>query len=119
MEKRKYRRVSFHVMATVQAGNINASGMVDNLSMKGMFLNTKESLPNGSLLDISIILSGTSSLLSIKAKGLAVRQTDLGIAIEFREMDLDSFVHLKSVVALNTDDPDAFYEECNRAITCK
>jgi hypothetical protein len=119
MEKRKHRRVSFKAMATVQAGHITLSGVVDNLSMKGMFLKTKESLPGDSLLEISIILSGTSTVLSIKTTGLALRQTDEGIAIEFQEMDIDSFVHLRNVVALNSEDADAFHEEYYQAIMPK
>jgi hypothetical protein len=106
-------------MATVQADHVTISGLVDNLSMKGMFLKTQESLPGDGLLEISIVLSGASSLLSIKVKGCAVRQTDEGIAVEFQEMDIDSFVHLKNVVALNSDDADAFYEEYYQAVTPK
>jgi hypothetical protein len=119
MEKRKYRRVSFHAMATVMADHVSISGLVDNLSMKGMFLKTEARLPGDGILEISIVLSGESSLLSIKTKGCAVRQTDEGIAVEFKEMDLDSFVHLRNVVALNSDDADAFYEEYYHAIMPK
>lgn len=117
MEKRRFRRVSFHAMATLQVERGSISGMVENLSIKGMFLNTKESLPEDGLLDISIILSGTSSLLSIKAKGIVVRRDESGVAVEFQEMDMDSFVHLRNIVAFNTGDADAFHEECRRALS--
>ena len=116
MERRKNRRVPFQVIATVQTGQISIKGMVDNLSMKGMFLTTMETLSSGSPLEISIILSGSSSFLSIKLKGRAVRQTEAGIAIEFQEMDLDSFTHLRNIIAQNSDDPDAAYEEYCRSI---
>ena len=105
MERRKNRRVPFQVIATVQTEQISIKGMVDNLSMKGMFLITMETLSGGSPLEISIILSGSSSLLSIKVKGRAVRQTEVGIAIEFQEMDLDSFTHLRNIIAQTPDDP--------------
>ena len=116
MERRKNRRVPFQVIATVQTGPISTNGMVDNLSMKGMFLSTREILSSGSPLEISIILSGSSSLLSIKLKGRVVRQTEAGIAIEFQEMDLDSFTHLRNIIAQNTDDADAAYAEYCRSI---
>ncbi len=119
MDKRKYRRVPFHVTATVQTGQISLTGSVENLSMKGMFFNTKESLPSDCSLEISIILSGTSSLLSVKANGFALRQTDAGVAIEFSEIDMDSFIHLKNIVALNSGDADAVSEEYFHAITAK
>lgn len=44
------------------------------------------------------------------------RLTDAGIAVEFKEMDLDSFTHLRNIIAQNTDDPDAAYEEYCRSI---
>ncbi len=116
MERRKNRRVPFQVMATAETGKIKVNGMVDNLSMKGMFLTTKETLSGSNLLEISIILSGSSSLLSIRLMGSVVRQTEVGIAIEFQEMDLDSFTHLRNVIELNTGDADAAYEEYCRSI---
>jgi len=116
MEKRKHRRVRFEVTATVRAGQTSISGMVDNLSMKGMFLTTGESLPHDGPLEVSITLSGSSSTLSIMLKGRAVRRSETGLAIEFQEMDLDSFVHLRNIIAQNCDDPDALCEEYYRAI---
>jgi hypothetical protein len=116
MERRKSRRVPFQVIATAQTDQISIKGMVDNLSMKGMFLTTMETLSGGTPLGISIILSGSSSFLSIKLKGRVVRQTEAGIAIEFQEMDLDSFTHLRNIIAQNCDEPDAAYEEYCRSI---
>lgn len=117
MEKRRFRRVAFQAMASVQCGQKSFSGMVDNLSMKGMFVLTKEIVQCDIPLEISIVLSGTSSVLSIKAKGVALRQEDSGIAIKFLELDVDSFVHLRNVVAMNSDDADACCEEFYKAIT--
>lgn len=116
MERRKFRRVPFEVTAAVQTGLINISGMVDNLSMGGMFLATGETIPGDSSLEISIILSGSSSMLSIGLKGRLVRQNEEGIAVEFLEMDLDSFIHLRNIVVQNSDDPDAVYEEYCQSI---
>lgn len=119
MEKRRYRRVAFQAMAGVQAGQTTFSGMVDNLSMKGMFILTKEIVQLGIPLEISLVLSGTSSLLSIKLTGFALRQTDTGVAIEFQEMDVDSFIHLRNIVALNSGDADACYDEYYKAVMSK
>ena len=119
MEKRKNRRVHFEVVATVLSGPISINGTVDNLSMKGMFLNTGEKLSGGGPVEVSINLSGASSVLSVRLKGRVVRQTEAGIAIEFQEMDLDSFIHLRNIVANNSDDPDTVYEEYYKSITSK
>lgn len=119
MEKRKNRRVPFEVAATVLGGPIGINGTVDNLSMTGMFLNTRERLSGDSALQVSITLTGSSSALSIECKGRALRQTETGIAIEFREMDLDSFIHLRNIVANNSGDADAVYNEYYESIKKK
>jgi ribosomal protein S1 len=116
MEKRKHRRVRFEVTAAVRSGQTRISGMVDNLSMKGMFLNTAETIDGDGPLEISITLSGSSSMLSIMLKGRVVRHTEAGIAVEFQEMDLDSFIHLRNIIAQNCDDPDALCDEFFRSI---
>ncbi len=115
MERRKNRRVPFQVAATVLIGRATIEGMVDNLSMTGMFI-ASETLSAGSPLELSVKLSGSSPPLSVELKGRAVRLTDAGIAVEFKEMDLDSFTHLRNIIAQNTDDPDAAYEEYCRSI---
>ncbi len=79
MEKRKHRRVPFQVMATVASGQISISGIVDNLSMKGMFLSTREKLPDGSPLEVSLTLHGSSPTLSIKLKGRALGRLKRGL----------------------------------------
>jgi len=119
MERRKYRRVPFEVTAAVKTGRLSINGMVQNLSMNGMFIATVESITGDSPLEISITLSGSTSTLIITLKGRAVRQTDTGIAVEFREMDLDSFIHLRNIVAQNSGDPDAVYEEYYQSLMCK
>jgi hypothetical protein len=119
MERRKYRRVPFEVTAAVQTDRISINGTVDNLSMNGMFLTTEKTVACDSPLEISIILSGSSSMLSIRLKGRVVRQTEAGIAVEFQEMDLDSFIHLRNILAQNSDDPDAVYEEYSQSILSK
>jgi hypothetical protein len=116
VERRENRRVPFQVMATVQTGQTSIKGMVDNLSMKGMFLTAGETLSGGGPLEISILLSGSSTVCSVELKGRVVRQTAAGVAIEFLEMDLDSFTHLRHIIALNSDDPDAAYEEYCRSV---
>jgi hypothetical protein len=116
MEKRKHRRVRFEVTATVRADKASIDGKVENLSMKGMFLTTGQRVPGDGPLEISITLSGSSSKLSIILKGRAVRHTDTGFAIEFQEMDLDSFIHLRNIIAQNCDDPDALCEEYCQSI---
>ncbi len=83
--------------------------------MKGMFLNTASPVDLSGPIEVSLGLAGSE--LSIKLKGMAVRHTDAGIAIEFREMDLDSFTHLKALIAYNSDNADAVEDEYYKSLT--
>lgn len=117
MEKRKHRRVLFKSEAIVRSGESTILGTIDNLSMKGMFLTTGDKLLGSDVLYIEILLTGSSSKLEIRLKGRKVRQTNSGVAIEFSEMDLDSFTHLRNLVAYNSDDADAITDEYYSSIT--
>lgn len=115
MEKRKCQRVSFQAEAIVTGNDLTVGGKINNLSMKGMFLRAVGDVGSGPL-QITILLSGSSTKLSIELTGKVVRQTRDGIAIEFSEMDLDSFMHLKNVVSYNSEDADAIMDEYYRSI---
>jgi PilZ domain len=115
MENRKHSRVSFPAQAIVKTANGTISGTIENLSMKGMFLHTQHRVTGGDPLEITIPLSG--SQISIHLMGKPIRCTDAGIAIEFIEVDLDSFTHFKNIVSYNSDDPDNIEEEYYRSVS--
>ena len=116
MEKRKNKRVPFHAEAMVKNKDIMINGKIDNLSMRGMFLNTDGRLTANDQVEITILLTGSSSQLSIDLTGTVIRQTGTGIAIVFKEMDLDSFIHLRNVVSYNSSDADEIMDEYLRSI---
>ena len=87
--------------------------------MNGMFLRTIEKVPTDAPLEIKISLSGASSELCIELKGFVVRQGDDGVAIQFKEMDLDSFIHLKNTVAYNRGDEGGIKDEVYKFIERK
>ena len=116
MEHRKHRRVPFHAEAIVKCSDTVINGKVENLSMKGMLLNADCELNEGDMLEITILLTGSSSQLSINLMGNVIRQTDTGMAIAFKEMDLDSFIHLRNVISYNSGDADEVMEEYYQSI---
>jgi hypothetical protein len=116
MEQRKHRRVPFHAEATARCGDTVVNGKIENLSMKGMFLSTDHRLIEGDTLAITVKLTGSSTELSLNLTGSVVRQTDAGMAIAFKEMDLDSFIHLRNVVSYNSGDADEVMGEYYRSM---
>lgn len=111
MNKRKSKRVLFYVKAKVNTDNQSFFSEVTNISMKGIYLETIEKLEINSLVDIALILTGASSDLQIDISGKVVRHDQNGIGIEFTEIDLDAYIHLKNVVTYNLDEENNLMNE--------
>lgn len=115
-KKRDTTRVEFHTRAELQIGDKDVRGEVENLSLKGMFLVTDtSSLENaaGQDVSVSVSLAGAASNLSITLGGKVVRVEKEGLGIEFTDMEFDTFVHLRNIVAYNTGDDEGIMEEFN------
>ncbi len=116
MEKRDATRIVFKVKAIVSVNGRKIRGNVENLSMTGMFLVTPENLPKAKKIDVEISLSGSTSRLKVRIKGSVVRSDTRGIALHFNEMDLDSFIHLRNILASNEGDGDKIMKEFYESI---
>lgn len=116
MSTRKFSRVHFSVEATIKTADRFFQGTVENLSMTGMFLVTAERLPVGEPVEITIILTGTSPEIPISFNGKASRIVENGIGFIFEKIDLDSYMHLKNIVAYNLDDAEKVMEEICHSI---
>jgi hypothetical protein len=116
MSTRKFSRVHFQVDATVTASDRRFCGEVENLSMNGMFMVTGEQLQPGEPVNIAITLSGVSPEIQVRISGTVSRIVENGIGFTFEKTDLDSYTHLKNIVAYNTDDADKILEEIHHAI---
>ena len=116
MGTRKFSRVNFKVDATIIAAERQFRGDVKDLSMSGLFMLTDERLQMGSPVDISIILTGTSPEIDVNFSGEVSRIDENGLGITFRKMDLESYTHLKNIVAYNIDDAEKVTEEIHHSI---
>ena len=111
-EQRTRTRVYFQTKVHLQAGNRKLTDLSSkNLSLKGLYVETKEQFEIGTPVDISIELTGTTSLVSLKMKGNVARLDKLGMGIDFVEVDLDSFFHLRNIIKYNVDDSDNIDDE--------
>lgn len=116
MSTRKFSRVRFNVAATVRVAGRQFQGAVENLSMTGMFLVTNERLADGEHADISIVLTGTQPEIAVSFIGIVTRIAEDGVGFTFEKMDLDSYMHLKNIIAYNIDDAEKVMEEIGHAI---
>jgi hypothetical protein len=116
MSTRKFSRVRFNVGATVRVADRQFQGAVENLSMTGMFLVTTEQLKNGETAEITIVLTGTCPEIVVSFNGVVTRVAEDGVAFTFEKMDLDSYTHLKNIIAYNIDDSEKVMEEIGNSI---
>ena len=116
MSTRKFSRVQFNVGATIKIADRQFQGAVENLSMTGMFLVTNEQLSDGETAEITIVLTGTMPEIAVNFIGVATRITEDGVGFTFEKMDLDSYMHLKNIIAYNIDDAEKVMEEIGHSI---
>jgi hypothetical protein len=116
MSTRQFSRVCFRIAATIRASGRQFQGKVENLSMRGMFLLTEERLAMDEPAEIKIVLSGTSPELVIDLNGIVSRISDNGIGFFFDKIDLDSYMHLKNIIAYNIDDAEKVMDEIYNSI---
>ena len=100
---REFTRIPINVKVEVKTGEISfkANKTID-LSMKGVSLLTDQSLPIETQCSVSIILGNGDLGLSINVKGLVKRSTESGMAIEFTEIELDSYEYLQNLLMHNS-----------------
>ena len=117
MDERNKSRVVFHVNASIEYDGHTVNGDVENLSTNGMFMNTSEKIPVDTDVDVSIYLSGTTSELSLKINGIIVRNESKGVAVNFREIEFDSFIHLRNIIEFNTAGDSELMKEFKKSHT--
>jgi len=110
-DKRKFSRVPFVVKAQIDWRGKVLTGEVSNLSLRGMFAHVPEPIPVGEKLASTLELTGDSSDLKVTIVAKVVRADAKGIGLEFEQMDLDSFIHLRNIVAYNSGDADLIDQE--------
>ena len=104
---REFTRTPAKVKALIKSGDkVVHSGETHDLSMKGLFFQTNEKMPIGTECDVTLILGDQGSPLDLKLKGRVQRVSGAGMGLKFKEIDLESYQHLKNLVMFNSPDLD-------------
>lgn len=111
MEKRSNTRVPFEVGAIVKYKRKTLKCNVTNLSLNGVLLKTEEKILKDTKVKVGIFMEGGSSKLMINLEGLVVRTGQSETALAFKSIDLDSFIHLKNIVAYNEGNEEKIMKE--------
>ncbi len=103
-ERRNGIRVDFatKVLIKVRGQQTQYDGDSRDISLRGIFLNTDDSLEIDSTCDIELLLAGAKDDIIISLSGHIVRKEEKGYAIFFDSVDLDSYTHLKNIIKYNS-----------------
>lgn len=119
-DHREFTRVPPRLEAMVITENYHISRCeTRDISMHGVFVLTDDVLPEDTKCNITLELAGSANDVKLSLVGTVIRNNDNGMAIEFDEIDLDSFEHLQHIVLLNADDPEAVRNEFDKHVGLK
>jgi hypothetical protein len=117
MEKRCNTRVTFGVGAVIKYKKQTIKCKVINLSLKGVLLKAEKGIPKDAIVKIGISMEGSTSRLKINVEGTVARSAVAETAITFNSIDLDSFIHLKNIVAYNEGNEEKIMQEFYKKVT--
>lgn len=105
-ERRRYSRVAFDRSAWVIAhSERHRFDQMYNLSMGGACILGKSSLQEGDICDFELHDNGRHTCRIVKFCARVIRTGADSLALEFVDMDVDSYMFLQTMVLYYADDP--------------
>lgn len=103
-EHREFTRVPIKVWVEIRAGDcVFKTHETHDLSMTGISLKQLDTpLAVDTVCDVSVFLEGVEPPIHVDMKGRVGRSTDQELAVEFKEIDLESYEHLTNLVRYNS-----------------
>ena len=114
MGKRRMSRVDFKVDAILVVENEKKRCKVRDLSLAGIYLTTDQDLEIGEKADIKLEISSDRTSGQIELSGEVVRKDAFGVAFEFLELPLDSYLFLRNIIVYNYGDAKEVDKEYRR-----
>lgn len=104
-QRREFSRVPFRLEVHVQIGDrLFVYPESRDISVKGIYVLGTGCLPVGTACQVTLLLGGENSYLRLTLPGRVAREDGEGTALEFTEMGLDAYLHLRALVLYNAAD---------------
>ena len=102
--RRDFSRVETHIDVEIECEGKIFGGRLIDVSMHGIGGSSAEILPLQAECLVRLFLGEPrESSICILANGKIVRSSEHGFAVDFTEIDLDSFEHLRNLVRMNAE----------------
>lgn len=111
MNARRFRRIPFEAEVLVAVGDRTWTCRLLDLALKGALLESTDSLPLelGTVAGLSLPLPGSTVVLDFEAE--LVHRADHRLGFKFLRENLETLTHLRTLLELNTGDPDGVRSE--------
>jgi hypothetical protein len=104
-ERREFSRVPFRVEVALKGDHAAVvSADVRDVSLNGLYAACSGRLPPGSRCEVRLVLDGPGSEVRLSLRGRVARVDRAGLAVEFVELGLDTYYHLRNLVLFNSHD---------------
>lgn len=113
MELRSFTRVDLSEWGTITYNNESFGGQVENISLKGLFIQTNKQLPLYEPVEVSVHHEIDKSL-DFSATVVRLDESGLGLLID--KMDVDSLVYLKKLLAEHSGDNEQALNEIRKKV---
>ena len=111
-DRRGFTRVPFQVAVSLKSDHGTlVFGDIWDISLSGLYVTGTAQFPRGCSCEVDMELDGPEGKVHLHMRGRVARLDHGGMAIEFREMGLDSYLHLRNLVLYNTTEPDRLEKE--------
>jgi hypothetical protein len=111
-DRREFLRVPFRIEVTLRGDHTTVvSADVRDVSLKGLYAVGAGRLPPGSRCEVLLVLGGPDSEVRLSLRGRVARADGAGMGVEFLDMGLDTFYHLRNLVLYNSTDAARVEEE--------
>lgn len=119
-DHRDFTRVHPDIVAELTAPDSQTvGGRLDDLSLSGLQLSVDAKLAEGQSCEVTLVLRGGEPPVRITAKGTVIRCKPGHLALEFAEIDDESYAHLRKLVLVNADDPAQVEDELESSVGIK
>ncbi len=114
MEKRRFSRIIYKNKAIINNQQNEVEGIIKDLSLKSIFIQSDLTFNVNDILNISIPLTDE---ITINATGHILRIENNGFVLIIDEIDIDSFMFLKNLIAYNIGDSESINKEFLESIS--
>jgi hypothetical protein len=110
--QREFTRIPIRIWGTFADGTGDIlTAEVNNLSLRGCHVSTFDPLAAGGRYHLTLFIEDDEQALHFKVEARVVRSDQDGMGVEFMEMPLESYEHLRNLVLLNSPNPERVERE--------